>query len=230
MLTCEEIVVQAMSRVSDVTDSFPKTRSIMYRRIGVRQHQLFARAAKVNAEYFGTSSWATLDANGAADLADFISPVPTPEQIQMVTVHEIDVGSPYAVGDEIALVSVADTGAELAPRMTLRDGVLRQVGTDLATVNAVRVWYSRQPDALGPTDKDTATELPTPWDELLVVDLTRHLLRSAKRTEERAAVLVALNEEETELLLGFDSHVADYAARRERFSRPPQGTRTTESS
>lgn len=228
MLTCEEIAVQAMARASDITSSFPKTRSIMYRRIGVRQHQLFSRAAQINSEYFGTSAWATLDVDGAADLADFILPVPTPEQVQKVTVHAIDVGSPYAVGDEIAIVSVADPEAELAPRMTLRGGVLRQVGTDLATVNEVRVWYSRQPAVLGATSELTATEIPAPWDELLVVDLARHLLRSSKDTAERIAAITALDSEEVELLTGFDSHVAQYAARRERFGRPPQGTRSVE--
>lgn len=227
MLTCEEIAVQALSRTADFT-SATKTRSLMYRRVGVRQHQLFSVAGNHNPEYFGASAWSNLDANKAADLRDFIAPVPTPEQVQQVTIHTVAGGSPYVVGREIAIVSVSDAGAELPPRMTLRDAVLRQVGTDLATVTAVRVWYSRQPVALGATSETTATELPTPWDELLVLDLARYLLRSAKDSEARTKALQELADEETEMLAGFIAHVTNYSATRERFARPPQGIKSPE--
>ncbi len=229
MLTAEEVAVQAMARVSVVTDNFPTTRSLMYRRIGVRQQQLFADAASINNDYFGTCASVALVA-GAADLRDIASPVPTPQQIQKIIVHAVGVGSVWAVGKEVAIVALGDIEAELSPRMTLRDGVLRAVGTDLNNVTEVMVYYARQAKMLGPSDANTATEVPSPFDELLVVDLAAYLLQGVAAVEgnARAAALASLGAEEESLLGAWTEHVESYAAVNSRFARPPAGPRAVE--
>jgi hypothetical protein len=230
MMTPEEIAVLAMARCSEITDSYPKARSVMYRRIGVRQQQLFTIAAGINPDYYGTDA-TTLLVGGAADLADIADPVPTPEQITRVEVNSVAGGSPFAVGREINVVPVADAlSAALPPRMTLRDGVLEGVAADLATVTGIRLYYSRQPKMIAPTDGAVPTEIPSPHDELLVVDLAMTLLKAATKISaaERGAAITSLANEEAGLLVGWQDHVENYGPVVSRFSRTPKGVESAE--
>lgn len=230
MLTCEEIAVLAMARVSEVTDTFPKSRALMYRRIGVRQQQLTLAATEANQDYFGTVAVGTVDhgAGDRVDLADIADPVPSPEQIQKIEVETTD-GDPAApvIGKEIAIVPIGDVDAEDPPRATLRRQILKGVGADLMHVNSVRVYYARQPASYGPTSALIVTELPTPHDELLVVDLAQYLLTSARGIErtERDGALARLASEEAGLLEGFRLHVAHSIPMTSRFVRPPAAPR-----
>lgn len=231
MLTCEEIAVLAMARVSELTDTFPKSRALMYRRIGVRQQQLFLAATEANHEYYGVAASATLDTNGRADLRDIADPVPSFEQVQKVEVYTTD-GNPAApaIGTEISIVPLGDLNADDPPRATLRDMVLRQVGTDLAHVTELLVHYGRLPDSYDATDADTATELPTPHDELLVVDLAIYLLNAARGMDEdqRQKAIAQLANEETGLLTGWQTHIEHSIPVTSRFTRPPHAPREEE--
>jgi hypothetical protein len=227
-LTCEEIAVLALARASEFTDAYPKARSLMYRRIGVRQQQLFALASELNQDFYGSAASATLDAQKRADLQDIAAPVPTPEQIQRVEVYATDGNAAApAVGTEIAIVPLGDLNAEDPPRATLRDLLLTQVGTDLAHVTDILVHYARVPQSYAPTDGDTAVEMPAPYDELLVIDLTLWLVRAARGLNEqiRAEAVTLLTAEESGLVDGWQTHVEHAIVTSSRFARPPGAAR-----
>jgi len=215
-LSVTEVIEFALARVTEHTDQFPQSRLSMIRRVGVRQQQLLARAAGINIDYYGACAETVL-VNGACDLADIASPVPTPELITKIEID--DPGeSAYASGDEINIVPSTDPDADLPPRMTLRDLVLEAVGTDLDGVTSIMVFYSRLSTAYGANDGDTLTEISSPHDELLVIDLAVDLLKKARGLDEtvRAAALASLQGEEKDALQGYDAHVLSYGPTRAR--------------
>lgn len=222
-LTVEDVVVQALARASEVAEIGPQpmARTVMYRRVGVAQQRLFLLAARANLEYFGVCATAVLDASGQADLADIATPVPTPELIQRIAIDDPGT-SAYAAGTQVHLVSVADPDVANAPRMTLRDHVLRAVGDDLAQVTSVVVYYSRLPAAFGAGDGPKVVEVPEPFDELLVLDLTRWLLaRSPLTNPARDTALASVEAEAAQLLDDFLAHVGRFGPVEARFARPP---------
>jgi hypothetical protein len=227
-LTLEEIAVLAMARASEFTDTYPKARSLMYRRIGLRQQQLFAIATDANQDYYGAAASATLDVNKRADLQDIAAPVPTPEQIQRIEVYATD-GNPAApaIGTEIALVPLGDLVAEDPPRATLRDLLFAQVGTDLAHVTDILVYYARVPASYAPTDGAIEVEIPAPYDELLVIDLTLDLIRSSRGLDAaiRTEAIQLLTAEESGLVSGWQTHVMHAVVTSSRFARPPGAVR-----
>jgi len=228
MLTCDAIADLAIERVSEFTKTYPKSRASMFRRIGVRQQQLVLVATDANQDYYGVVSTANVDhASGdRVDLADIADPVPTPEQIQRVEVNAISGGGP-AIGTNIAIVPLGDLNAEDAPRATLRHQILKGVGADLALVNEIRVYYALMPKAYLATDGATATEIPAPHDELLVVDLAMWLVNAARGIDptERDKALGQLANEETGLLEGWKLHVERSIPMTSRFTRPPHAAR-----
>lgn len=233
--TVEDLTIQALARCDEYGASYPSVHSVMYRRLGVRQQQLFSAAARINPEYFGLQADGTLDTNGEISLAltgdpDATSPVPNMELISKIEVLAND-GSVDAlpVGTEIYVVPITDLDAALAPRLTIRGGTFAPVGTDLATVTQIRVYYSYRPFRLEPDSESTPIELPEPFHDLLVVDLARFLLRkSASLTKEvRDVAMAALQTEEAESLANFLAHVKEFtsAVERGRFGRTQGSTK-----
>jgi hypothetical protein len=214
-VTAEEIAVMALSRAIEFSPKVPSARSVMYRRIGIRQQQLFARAGKVNPEWAGVMSNAPLGPWGgvqAVDLADLITPT---EAADLITRIEIGAKgtSAYAVGQEVNPVTLADPNCADAPRVLVRNRIIMAYNRELDGVTSLNVYYSRVPLAIGPTDGDCQVELQEPHVELLVVDLTRHLLQKtiALNAAERQAAIGIFNEEEKELLGLFDQYVARFS-------------------
>lgn len=211
MASLEEVAVAALARCGDLGIVGGGTRSVLYRRASIRQQQLFSEAAKVNPEYFGEVALGTL-VNGAVDIdAMALSGVAECE-----AVYRIEIGdkgtSAYAVGDLVSLVSVNDAAsAGVAPRATIQNHVIRQVGTDLALVAKVKAYYSRKPAAL--TLAASVVELPTPFEELLVLDLATWIIKTAEASAERKdTLLAALQAEEKEMLSSFLSHLTSFTS------------------
>lgn len=219
-MTAEEAAVLAMARTSEITDQYPATRALMYRRLGLRQRELMGMAAKANPDYYGVCAISPLDGQTATDLNDIVEPVPTPELIEGVLIEDPGT-SAYVQGQEVAIVSWQQRDVELPPRATIRDLVLQGVGDDLAGVLSVEIYYSRLAAEFGPFDKDSVLELQHPHNELLIVDLTRHLLRKATRLPDdvRNVSLAALDAEEAPLLKAYLDHVVQYTPRVTRFVR-----------
>jgi hypothetical protein len=225
--TVDELVDQALARALEFGDGFPSTRSLLYRRLGVRQQQLFATAARVNPEYFGTSTVRNVDPTGTVDLktlGDPNAPNPVPA---VETISRIEIADPGTSGlnpgTEINIVPLTDPDAAFPPRVTIRDGIIRQVGNELQGVTSIRIYYSRRPFRIGPTDGNREIELPEPFHELLVVDLARWMLRKQATipTEVRQIALAALDAEEQEMLANFLASVKEITtpAERGRFGR-----------
>lgn len=206
----EDIAIAALARALEFTNGVPSTRSVMYRRIGIRQQQLFARAAGVNPDYFGICATGALD-NGAADLSDMAPPVEKPESITKIEVSDPGT-STYLEDQEIRVVPSTDVTVDLPPRATLRNRVIRQVENDLDGVASIRIHYARVPEPIGPSDSDKVVELADPHSELLVIDLTKSLLLKTISMDAatKAAAFEGLNKEEGELLEAFDQHVASF--------------------
>ncbi len=215
-MTFQEIVDNAKARAVDFGATFPSTARVLFRRIEIRQQEIFSQATRVNPDYFGVSATGTLDANGAADIKDQQASVGVDPAANVVRVEVEDAGThpTLVAGDEIKVVSLNDIGAALAPRMTLRNFVLRQVGTDLAGVVSVCAFYGYRPENKAtPLDGSEVAELPAVYQELLVIDLTKWMVRMTLElgTEVKAAALAALSEEEGEANGAFMAEVQDYA-------------------
>lgn len=234
MATVEDLAVQALARCAEFGDNYPTTRSVLYRRLGVRQQQLYAAAARANFEYFGRTADGTLDVNGQITLAttgdpSAINPVPNMEFIARVEVLATD-ADPLApaVGTKINIVPITDQGAELPPRITVRGGVFTPVGADFAHIKKIRVFYSHRPFRIPPTAGASDVELPEPFQDLLVVDLARFMVRkmTTLTKEVREVALAALKEEEDEAMGNFIASVKSFTAAAEsgRFGRTQGNT------
>src|SRR5690606_29492353 len=216
-MTFEEVRRAALARLMEYGDRWPQGRSVAYRRIGVRQQQLYAMAARANPEYAGVCAVGTL-VNGAADFADMQPPVMRPEAITLVEIH--DPGeSDYEVGQRITIVT-ADDPDGVPPRALLRHRVLCGVGSDLDGVAQVKVWYPYIPEPTAPDEDGTReVEIPDPHSEVLVVDLARDYARKTISLEPdvRTAIVGVFNDEEAPMLAEWLAHVRGYAPIEARF-------------
>lgn len=171
-MTGDECFDAAAARCGEFGVKVPGTRTTAYARINARQQQLFARVARLEPELFGRTQVCVLTA-GSYDLS-LLDPLS--ERITHVEV--MDVGtSNYAVGTPVRIVPVHQQDAELPPRATIRDAVLTQVGTDLDLVVSIRIHYSRRPTVVN--TGDTLLEFIEQFEELLVIDLAKMMVRKA---------------------------------------------------
>src|SRR5690606_24373787 len=218
-MTFEDVRQAALARLMEYGDRWPHGRSAPYRRIGVRQQQLYAMAARANPESAGVCAIGGL-VNGVADFAAREPPVLRREAITLVEIH--DPGeSDYEVGQRITIVT-ADDPDGLAPRAFLRHRVLVGVGNELAGVATIKVWYPYIPEpASADEDGSREVEIPDPYSELLVIDLARDYARKtiALEPDIRAAIIRMQDEEEGPLLAEWIAHVRGYAPLETRFAR-----------
>lgn len=230
-MTYEEVVEASLSRTLEWDGEFPSTRLPLYRRIGTRQQQLFTKASKMNPAYYGVKAGAALDANLELDLRDMAG---VPAVNQAVGVQRVEIGdhgtSAYADGDRVAIVDIDDIEADLAPRVFLRDFVLGSIGTDLTNVTSLCVYYPRYPDMPANTeDGSTDIEISETFSELLVIDLTKYLLRKTLGLEQavKATLMGALDEEEQEELAVYTADIGAFGlGQSHRFSEPQPGDTT----
>ena len=215
-MTYDEIIDNAKSRSMDFGATFPTTSRVLYRRIEIRQQELFSAAARVNPDYFGVSATGTLDANGAADIKDQEAApnVDPAANITRVEIEDAGTHPTLVTGDEISVVSISDVEVDLPPRMTLRNFVLRQVGTDLAGVISVCAFYGYRPENKAtPLDGTEEAELPAVYQELLVMDLTQWMVQQTLEMDagRKTAALEALGVDEGQMMDAFLQEVADFA-------------------
>ena len=215
-MTYDEIIENAKSRSLDFGATFPTTKRVLYRRIEIRQQELFSAAARVNPDYFGVSATGTLDAEGNVDIKDQQASADVDPAANITRVEVEDAGThPTLVsGDEVHIVSLNDVRAALPPRMTLRNFVLRQVGTDLAGVISVCAFYGYRPEnKTTPLDGSETAELPDVFQELLVYDIVKFLLKQTLDMDvaTKTGALALLDTEESEMSASFVAEVTDYA-------------------
>lgn len=221
-MTFEEVVKAALGELAAFGDRFPTSRTGLYRRIGVRQQQLFVMAAGINPDWAGVCLTSTL-VDGVANVRELMlgdaAPIPSAEHISRVEVLEPGV-TDWTVGEKITLVPSDDPAAGLAPRMFVRNWVFYTVGSELDGVVSIRVHYSRVPAVVGVT-AGTVAELPEPHTEALVFGVARDILRRAIAlgTEVGEAVVKYVDEREAEAVAAFKEHVAKFVATTSRFDR-----------
>lgn len=225
----EEIVVNALARTLEFDAEFPSTRLPMYRRVGTRQQQLYTFASKRNPDFYGVSASANLNADDELDLKDMAGVPAVNQSVGVQRVEICDHGtSTYTDGDRVNIVSIDDIEADLAPRATLRDYVIKGVGTDLNNVTSLCVYYPKYPD-MPDTDEDGTTEISIAeaHAELLIIDLTKHLLRKCMSMEAtvKAAHMASLTEEEGEALAAYLADIDAFGiGQSHRFSEPAGAT------
>lgn len=212
-MTCQEAVEQALARAATYGVHYNHSWAVLFRRLGVRQQQLYAHAARMNEHWAGTCATGTLDADGRIDLADLVDPIYAAERILRVEVADAGTSS-YAAGDEVHMVRVDEPDVAETPRVAIRNRITEPIGTDLDGVTSLKFYYARLPLALDETDSATDLELPEPHQELLVVDLAKYLVRKSADLDAggKQPVLAELKEEEAELLAEFDAYVASFDA------------------
>ena len=215
-MTFQDIVDNAKARAVDFGATFPSTERVLYRRIEIRQQQIFSEATRVNPDYFGKSAEGTLDATFSVNLKDLEAAALVDPAANVTRVEIEDAGThpTLVTGDEVNLVSVGDIEAALAPRMTLRDFILKGVGTELQGVVSVCVLYGYRPsNKTTPLDGTENAELPDVYQELLVLDLVKWMLKQTLELgdEARAGAIAVFSEEEGEMQGAFMAEVTDYA-------------------
>lgn len=228
-MTFEEILVEAKTRALDLGAEFPSAKSVLYRQIEQQQQLLFTKASRVNPDYFGVNACGELDTSFRVDLRDLEGAVGVDPASSITRIEICDAGThpTLVAGDEVFVVTENDIEAELAPRVTLRNFIVRGVGTDLTGIVSLCVHYGYRPEnKTAPLDGTETAELPDIYQELLVVGLATWMIRVtiSLDPEKKAAALGVLGPEEQELLAAFMAEIADYAgAQRSRFGSV-QGT------
>lgn len=212
-MTLEELRLASLARAVDFGIKAPVGRSPAYRRVSIRQQQLFSRAAKINPDWAGVQAsvpivaWAS---SLAVDLTDLVDPAEPAELITRIEIADKG-GSAYANGQEVNIVKLADPNIADPPRVTLRNWIAQSVGNDLLNVTSLRVFYSRIPAVMDTPDCNP--EIPSPHDELLVIDLTRWITKKTISLDAgtKTAIIATLDAEEKEAIENFDAFVARYS-------------------
>lgn len=225
-MTVEELVIQALARAALFTSEYPTTRSVLYRRVSVRQQQLYQLSGQVNQDWAGICATVPLS-GGAADLKDILAThgggSPVKFLAQLTKVEILDPGtSSFTAGDEVHVVPFLDAeDSALPPRAYVRNMVISGVGSDLDSVTSIEVYYVKQPLPITPTDGSVEIELPPPHDELLVIDLARFALKLAPKTDRIQEGIELLTVEEGDAIAQFTSYVKGFTNQESRFQGAP---------
>lgn len=216
-MTFDQIVEAALSRAMDFGQDFPTTRRVMYRRIEIREQEIFSLAARVNPDYFGVNAEGFLDSLGDVDLRtlDLVgSAIDPTSSVTRVEIQQPGTHPSLVCGQEVSLVTPNDREAALPPRMWLRNFTLHAVPGDMVGVVSVCIYYAYRPAPRTlPMTGAESSELPSVYQELLVLDLTKWLLKQSisMSTEIKVAATEILNAEEQAMVGTFSQEIQDYA-------------------
>jgi hypothetical protein len=212
----QEIVDNAKSRGLDFSVTFPTTERVLFRRVEIRQQELFSAAARLNPDYFGVNSEGPLDSEFRANLKDLDVAADVDPAANVTRVEIGDPGTHPTLqnGDQVNIVSISDREADLPPRMDLRNFILTGVGQDLAGVVTIVIYYGYFPETKSvPLTGFEEAELPLAYQELLVYDLTRWLIQQTLEMDpaKKVAALELLDVDAGQMMEAFLAEVADFA-------------------
>ena len=215
-MTYDEIVEHAKERGLFFGMTFPTTSKVLFRRIEIREQEIFSQAARVNPDYFGVNAEGPLDAEFRANLKDLdvSADVDPAANITRLEIGDAGTHPTFARGDLVNIVSLNDIEADVSPRMTLRNFILAGVGQDLAGVVSIVIHYGYRPENKSlPMNGFEVAELPDPFQELLVIDLMKWVLKQTldMDTQGKASAIAVLTEEENEMSGAFMAEVGDFA-------------------
>jgi hypothetical protein len=190
--------------------------SVLYNRMSFRQEELFSWVASIDPEFFGRDEVATVT-NGAVSLSSIEATGGRVGHIQSIII-EAPGTTGYAEGERVRLVR-SDDPRDLPPRATLRGRVLKGVDGDLDGVASLRVFYSRLPAGISVSGAGSI-ELPSPFDDLLALDLAKFILTRDLETANSPALAYYVAEE-AKRLVAFEAHIrGTYRAVETRFVQP----------
>lgn len=201
-----QIIEAALARAMEFHQNIPNTESVSIRRIDAHQQELFAYTAGIAREYIGRSGVLTLAA-GIADTADL-----NPLAMRIVLVRIQDEGSSdYEALQRVNIIPVDDPDAALAPRATLRDGLITGYDGELDDVTSLMVDYCKRPGTL--TVAADVPEFAVQYHEILVIDLTKQMIRKTigLNSTSREEILEILQEEYDETLGQYEAHLRNFS-------------------
>lgn len=218
-MTYDEIVAQAKARCTVFGNDFPTTGSVLYRRIEIRQQELFSTVSRVNPDYFGVNVIGTLDENRDLNLALLETGDLSPAcKITRVEIKDPGTNTELACGDKVTIIPHTDPDAGLPPRMWLRNFTLHGYKSDLDGVTSVCIYYGRRPvQKATALDGTEVAELPDVYQELLVLDLAKWMMKQTldMDPDAKVAALEVLSAEEAAMLDTMLAEVTDYAGGQE---------------
>jgi hypothetical protein len=219
-MTAEEAAVAALAEAAEFGSTFPTTRTTLYRRASTRQQQLFAMAAQIDPDWAGFCVEGDV-VDGAVNLAPMlrgdVEGIPAAERVSRVHVNDPGT-SVWSGGKEVAMVPSDDMTVGLPPRVTLRGGIFRSVGSDLDGVVSLSVYYSRRPAPV--SGSDHVLEIPEPHADLIVYDLARSLVQKAVAIDAkvREHAVAYFNGQETAALAAFREYIQNFVSDTWRFT------------
>lgn len=230
MATLEQLVIAALARALDFDAEVPSTRQVHWRRLQLRQQQLFTMGSQLNPDYYGVAATGILDTNDSLDLKDLATTALVDQAVGIQRIEIENIGtSSFTTGDEVNIVSIDDVDADMSPRVTIRDFIIKSVGTDLNLVTSLCVFYPRIPDLIQEALGTETVQLPEQYQELLVVDLTREMVGKTLDMDQAAkgTAMGILATEESVLLERYVQEMATFQhGQKHRFSEPvPSSTR-----
>ena len=229
-MTVQEAIDLARARCAELGANVPGTISLMIQRLSQYEQRLYALGAQWNPDYFGTCVVGTLDGY-KMDLLALVDPLEICETITRIEVADAGTSQTLSAGDEIAVVTLSDMDAEIAPRCIVRRKIVQGVANDLAGVTSIRVWYSPSPVPIpinDPASLAYRTEVPHPHDGLWPLDLTLYLLdKMPEKTPAIVAGIEAIKAEQAAALAAFEAHVRSFVmTTRARFGSEPHAPPT----
>ncbi len=221
-MTADDVIDAALARCTDLGAAIPSTRSVYYRRIGIRQGQIFSFIATAHPDYLGRTAIVALT-NGSYNLAGL-----SPKAERIVEIRVSNPGSSGLLARErVNMVLIDDVDAQLPPRVVVRDQIISGVESDLSGVVSLTLHYSRQP-TVTTILPETEMELPNQFQDLLVLDIAKQGIRQILDVEpqRRDGWLDLLSSEETSLLATLNDHVRHFVLGEQNRFRPPSPAAT----
>lgn len=205
-MTYDQIVDAALERASLFGQHGGMARETLLRRIGLRQSQLFQRAAVLNPDFYGVCVVGPLS-SGALDLEDLADPLNPVGVIERIEVAVAGTGV-HPAGTTVNVVPLNDAASGLIPRVTVRDLVVRAVGTDLDGITSLRIYYGKLSKPILPTQGADVAQVRDPYSDLLVIDAARYILlfQQARGTDTSGGQAM-LTAEEKALMEDYELHV-----------------------
>lgn len=216
-MTADECIAAALARCTDLGAAIPSAKSVWYRRIGIRQGQIFSKVTTTDPDYFGVTAVVVLVAQAYALSA--LNP-------RADRINDVRVANPgtsgYTVRQRVNLVILEDVDAMLSPRVTIRDQILAGVQSDLSGVTSLTLDYAKRPAASSTIVGATQLELPEQFQDLLAIDLAKQMIRKLLDVEpaRRDGWMQLLSAEESDLFGTLDNHVRYFVGGEQRRFRP----------
>lgn len=188
--TVANIITRAGAR-SNLNDTALIPEASLIAAVSSLEQLVYLSAARGNPDYFGKEG----NTNARAYQAAWTTLDTTPGNVAAVSRIEVaaitGAITGIAVGTEVNLVSIRQAYTGLAPRVYMRNRIIREYGSELGTsgsnfVTTLKIFYSHLPTRRTATS-DTL-DLPDEFDSLVILPLAKLMAVRDQRPDEVAAI------------------------------------------